>query len=74
MVIKLLKNIYGLKDVSRIWFEHLTNGLSSMGFIATARNPCIFIKCSDMMYLYVDDCIILSKTKSEADAIFKEID
>ena len=45
-----------------------------MGFVATASDPCIFIKGTDMICLYVDDCIILSKSKADADAIFKELE
>ena len=71
MVLKLLKNLYGLKDAGRTWFEHLTNGLSSMGFVATASDPCIFTKGTDMICLYVDDCMILSKSKADTDAIFQ---
>ena len=74
LVLKLLKNLYGLKDAGRTWYEHLTDGLSSMGFVATASDPCIFIKGTDMICLYVDDCIILSKSKTDADAIFKELE
>ena len=39
MVLKLLKNLYGLKDAGRTWFEHLSDGLSSMNFVPTASDP-----------------------------------
>ena len=46
MVRKLLKNLYGLKDAGRTWFEHLSDGLLCMGFIPTNSDPCIFTKGS----------------------------
>ena len=45
-----------------------------MGFTPTNSDPCIFTKGSNMIVLYVDDCIVISNTKKEADAIFKELE
>ena len=42
MVLKLLKNLYGLKDAGLTWFEHLSKGLTAMGFRPTESDPCIF--------------------------------
>ena len=74
VVLKLLKNLYGLKDAGLTWFEHLSAGLEDIGFAPTASDPCIFVKGTDMIILYVDDCIIISKTKEEADRVFSELD
>jgi hypothetical protein len=74
LVLRLFKNLYGLKDAGRTWFEHLTDGLISMGFSATSSDPCIFLKGSDIIILYVDDCIIMSQTKAKADALFTELE
>eukprot|EP00957_Ditylum_brightwellii_P027373 2069429-Ditylum_brightwellii.AAC.1 len=32
LVLKLKKNLYGLKDAGRTWWEHLASGLKEMGF------------------------------------------
>ena len=74
LVLKLLKNLYGLKDAGRTWFEHLSYGLIDMGFKATSSDPCIFIRNSDIIILYVDDCVIISKTEREAEHIFSELE
>ena len=74
LVLKLLKNLYGLKDAGRTWFEHLSEGLTDMGFIPTASDPCIFIQNSNIIILYVDDCVIISKTKQDADKVFEELE
>ena len=74
LVLKLMKNLYGLKDAGRTWYEHLTDGLTSMGFIATSSDPCIFTKGSNVIILYVDDCVIISKTKEETDVIYKQLE
>ena len=71
MVLKLLRNLYVLKDAGRTWFEHLTEGLKEMEFKATTSDPCIYKKENDMIVLYVDDCIIISNSKDNIDLIFK---
>ena len=73
-VLKLFKNLYGLKDACQTWFEHLTDGLLSMGFVATLSDPFIFTKGINIIILYVNACIILSKTKEVVDAPFSELE
>ena len=73
MVLKLLRNLYGLKDAGLTWFQYLSERLESMDFHPTMSDPCIFVKGTNMIVLYVDDCIILSQTKAEADEIFNEL-
>ena len=41
-----------------------------MGFVATSSDPCIFIKGTDIIILYVDDCVIISRTEGEAQTIY----
>ena len=74
MVLQLIRNLYGLKDAGRTWYEHLTDGLDAMGFIPTESDPCILINGTDIIVLYVDDCIIISRTKAEADKIYQELE
>ena len=39
MVLKLIRNLYGLKDSGNTWFKHLTEGLEGMGFKPTESGP-----------------------------------
>ena len=73
LVLKLLKNLYGLKDAGRTCFEHLSDGLLDMGFQPTSSDPFIFTRQNDIIILYVDNCDIISQTKKAADGIFKEL-
>ena len=72
-VLRLKRNLYGLKDAGRTWHEHLMDGLTAMSFTATESDPCILTRGSDIFILYVDDCVILSKTEREATDIFNEL-
>ena len=72
-VLKLKRNLYGLKDAGRTWFEHLSDGLRDMGFSATISDPCIFIRDTNIIVLYVDDCIVISKSNEDANKIHAEL-
>ena len=50
-----------------------SDGLMDMGFKATSSDPCIFTKDDNIIILYVDDCVIISKSKQQADDIFNEL-
>jgi hypothetical protein len=58
-VLKLLKNLYGLKDAGLMWFEHLKKGLLQRGFQQSLVEPCMFVKGTLILLVYVDDCIAL---------------
>ena len=74
MVLQLIHNLYGLKDAGRTWYEHLTDGLDAMCFITPASDPCILIIGTDKIILYIDDCVIITRTKADADKIYKELE
>jgi hypothetical protein len=59
-VLKLKKNVYGLKDGPLTWYEHLLKGLFARGFIQSKVDPCLFIKNGIVILVYCDDCIVLS--------------
>ena len=63
----------GLKDAGRTWHEHLTEGVTAMGFTATESDPCIFTHGTNILILYVDDCVILSKNNQDVDKIFDDL-
>ena len=43
MVLKLKKNVYGLKDAGRTWWEHLLEGLEKMGFRQCQADQCVWM-------------------------------
>ena len=66
-VLKLNKSLYGLKNSSRNWFQHLTSGLKTRGFIPSQVDPCILYREDCIILVYVDDCIIFSKSSKTND-------
>ena len=64
LVLKLDKNLYGLKNAAHNWFEMLSTGLQNpkIGFKQSAIYPCVFFKKDAIILTWVDDCIIFSKS------------
>lgn len=61
----LLRNLYGLKQASHNWFQMLKNGLIRRKFVPSKIDPCLYLKKNMMILTYVDDCIIVGKSKEE---------
>ena len=63
--LRLKKSLYGLKQAGANWFECLKKGLMGEGrdFIQSNVDPCVFYKEDTVMMVYVDDCIIISKSR-----------
>jgi len=60
-VLKLNKNLYGLKQASHNWFLMLSNGLRDRGFEPSQVDPCVFYKEDMIVLVYVDDVIAVAK-------------
>ena len=64
----LKKELYGLKQASRAWYDRLTQYLVSHGFIRGQVDQTLFIKKENgeliVAQVYVDD-IIFGSTKNE---------
>jgi hypothetical protein len=64
-VLKLRKNLYGLKQASFNWFAKLCDGLLHQGFRTSSIDQCLYMKESMMLLVYVDNCIIVGLDMSE---------
>ncbi|KAJ9556327.1 LOW QUALITY PROTEIN: hypothetical protein OSB04_010941 [Centaurea solstitialis] len=62
-VCKLLKSIYGLKQVSRSWNLHFDERIKEFGFAKSEFEPCVYTKFSGsivtFLVLYVDDILLI---------------
>ena len=57
---KLLKNLYGLKDVGRTWNHPLCSGLLQRGWKKLPIDEYLFFKQGLLLILYADDACIIS--------------
>ena len=60
-VLKLKKSLYGLKQSSRNFFQHLKGKLESCGFKSNDNlDPCLFISEKVIVLVYCDDTLLFS--------------
>ena len=72
-VLKLRKNLYGLKDAGQTWHKYLRDGLLKCGFKQSQVNPCLFTKGNVLIVTYLDDAVIILPGKERISAIIKSL-
>ena len=72
-VLKLNKNLYGLKQTGLNWFEHLSKGLTKRGFVPSEIDPCVFLSDKALILTYVDDCLIFAKDESTIKTVLESL-
>ena len=58
-LLKLNKNLYGMKQGSYNWYEKLNKSLVKRGFKPSDIDLCLYIGNGMIILTYVDDCIIV---------------
>ena len=64
-IVRLNKALYGLIESAKLWYEHLSGTLISLGFEVNPYEPCVFnivkngAQCS--ICFHVDDLLVTSK-------------
>jgi hypothetical protein len=65
--VKLLKSLYGLKQLGRIWYNRLKKFLLNKGDLNSDNCPCVFIRKSNTNFciisVYADDLNIIGHIK-----------
>ena len=72
-VLRLNKNLYGSKQASKLWFEHLKRGLRRRGFKQSKADKCVFYKGNTIFVVYVDNGILIGPDKNEIDNIIASL-
>lgn len=73
MVCKLTKSLYGLKQVSRQWYEKLSALLLTLCFSQATADPTFFTKRYNDIFIgvliYVDDMVLVGNSISEFESL-----
>ena len=76
-VCKLKRSLYGTKQAARQWNLRLHEHMVLHGFKRTDADHCIYIKGQEkhniIIMIYVDDLIVMAKTKSSIDEVCKQL-
>jgi histone deacetylase 1/2 len=72
--LRLLKNLYGLKQAGRVWNLHLTRQLLDLGFTQSEVDPCLFYRGTCVLLIYCDDTLMMGPSAEELDEVFALLD
>ena len=72
-VLRFKKNLYGLKQAAKNWFDMLSDGLIARDFVSSTTDPCVYYRHNAIILVYTDDCIIFAKEQQTIDDIIKSL-
>ena len=72
-VLRLKKNLYGLKQAGLSWFETLRTYLLEQGFTQSESDPCFFHRNKLILVCYVDDCLIFAPEQNSIDVLISDL-
>jgi hypothetical protein len=72
-VLRINKNMYGLKQAGNNWFDTLKESLITRGFKQSSIDPCLFIRSNCIIVVYVDDCLLFAKSDAVLDSIIASL-
>ena len=72
-LIELKKSLYRLKQASLNWFKMLKEGLEDQGYVSSDVDPCVFLSKNTIVLTYIDNCLILAKSKHVIDKLIESL-
>eukprot|EP00957_Ditylum_brightwellii_P077210 5867383-Ditylum_brightwellii.AAC.1 len=73
VVFKLRKNLYGLNDTGRTWWEHMSEGPEKIEFKQCNADQFVWIKDGIMVVVCVDDCLIFGNKEREIEKLEQDL-
>jgi hypothetical protein len=74
-VLKLLKNIYGLKQAGRLWHQMLDKKLRELNYKQSSVDMCLYYKIKEdtqvLVGIYDDDLLVTSNNVKLIDEFFE---
>jgi hypothetical protein len=76
-VLKLMKNIYGVKQAGRLWNQMLDAKLREMKYKRSSVDMCLYYKLMNttiiLVAIYVDDLLVTSNNVKLVEKFFQEM-
>eukprot|EP01030_Chromulinospumella_sphaerica_P034339 gene34339-biopygen9391 len=77
VTVLLKKALYGCVESAKLWFEHLSNTLVSLGFKNNWKEACVFNRFArgvqTTIVVYVDDLFITSEDESDLELAARQL-
>lgn len=71
--IQLKRSLYGCKQATRNWFQHLKKGILAQGFHQSKIDQCLYLRSDCIMVIYTDDCLIFAKNDAVIDDLINNL-
>ena len=62
-ILKLQKNLYGMKQAGHDWFKKLNSALWNLSINPSKVDPCVFIREDVIVLVYVDNYLVFPQDK-----------
>ena len=72
-VFELKRNLYGLCEAPRNFFQHLKKGLNDRGLKNSKYDHCMFYSDKIIVVVYVDDCIFMAKDEEDINRLIEDL-
>ena len=72
-ILKLQKNLYGLKQAGHTWCEKLASALGNLSINPSKVDPFVFIEDGIIVLVYVDDCLIFLQDKDKINQLIDKL-
>jgi hypothetical protein len=72
-VFELKRNLYGLCEAPRNFFQHLKKGLNDRGLKNSKYDHCMFYSDMIIVVVYVDDCIFMAKDEEDINKLIEDL-
>ncbi|MEL6804415.1 MAG: reverse transcriptase domain-containing protein, partial [Bacteroidota bacterium] len=71
--LKLIKNVYGIRQGPQTFNKFLQQNLEKMGFQQSKTEPCLFTRNHAAFLVYVDDGIVIAPTVEDVEHILEDL-
>ena len=71
--LKLIRNVYGQKQVGRVWNKFMDRGMKDILFTPSKFDPCLNYRGSVVFLVYTDDCIVFGPNAQALDQVVKDL-
>ena len=71
--LKLLHNVYGQKQVGRVWNNFMDLGMREIGLKPSKFDPCLYYRGSVVFLVYIDDSIVFGPNNQSIEQVVADL-
>jgi hypothetical protein len=68
-----IKDCHSQKQAGKVWYDHLKDKLTKLGFIQSRFDECVFYYGKTIFLVYTDDTILVGPDEGEIENIVRTL-